>query len=62
MKEEQFNKLSNEEKLAYYENEVKYFEDAIDGIKKTYAILSSLLEFNRQKLDEHIPERETIQD
>jgi len=42
------------------ENEIAYFENALEGLQRSYAILSDLLRFHRERLLEVLPEREEI--
>lgn len=45
----------------FWENEVRYYEDALEGLKRSYAILSSLKEHALQELAKLSPEREEVQ-
>lgn len=50
-----------EQGLAYWENEVKYFDDALEGLRRTFGIISSLREMAEKQVEELLPEREEVE-
>lgn len=46
--------------LEQLENEVAYFEKAMEGIKTSYAIISSLHQHMQNQIVELTPEREEV--
>lgn len=52
--------IPSDEALAAVENEIAYLENALQGIKHSYAILSDLLKFHRERLVELTPDREEV--
>lgn len=46
--------------LAYWENEIEYFERAIDGLQTTYSVMMSLLQHAKEQFEQHIPSSDDI--
>lgn len=52
---------NQKEDQSFWENEVRYFEDAQDALKKCFAIISSLKEHASSKLKDYAPAREEVE-
>lgn len=46
--------------LEHWENEVEYFQQALDGLKVSYALISDLQAYAKEQVKLLTPEREEI--
>lgn len=54
-------KNQQQQDQSFWENEVRYFEDAQDALKKCFAIISSLKDHALSKLKDYAPSSEEVE-